>query len=127
MKKSKQEIALQGLSEIVDSLGLDGRVKTAVKVSRLRQGLRHGGVDAYKTIFINAISLNLLIENHLVKTLMKNEKFLDNEGNLSPAISKDLMKLRADTLSYLKMLNSLQSSSKDGKQSNPLAALLNES
>jgi hypothetical protein len=41
---------------------------------------------------------------------------VDTDGNLIPAISKDLLKLRDNTLKYLKMLQSIQS--KSGKKSN---------
>jgi hypothetical protein len=47
---------------------------------------------------------------------MQDGKLVDADGNLIPAISKDLLKLRDNTLKYLKMLQSIQS--KSGKKSN---------
>ena len=129
MKRTQKhnEIDLAGLSEIVNDLGIDGRTKTAIKINRIKQGLKHGGSKAFIEIFSNNIALNLLIENELIKQLMQEQKFIDSEGNLTPAISKDLMKLRSDTLAYLKLLQSVQNNKGEKSNNNPLANLLNES
>lgn len=125
-KPKDNEIDLAGLSEIVNDLGIDGRTKTAIKVNKIKQGLKHGGTKAFIEIFANNISLNLLIENELIKQIMQEQKFIDSEGNLTPAISKDLMKLRSDTLAYMKLLQSVQSNKGEKSNSNPLADLLND-
>jgi hypothetical protein len=129
MKRTQKDndIDLQGLSEIINDIGIDGRLKPAIKIANLRRGLKHGGNKAFIEIFANNIALNLLIENELIKAIMKDEKFLDAEGNLTPAISKDLMKLRSDTLAYMKLLQSVQSNKPGEKSNNPLSDLLNES
>jgi hypothetical protein len=118
---------LANLSEIINDLGIDGRTKPAIKVNRIKRALKNGGSQAFIEIFSNNIALNLLIENELIKQIMQEQKFIDSEGNLSPAISKDLMKLRGDTLSYLKMLQTVQNKTGDKSDNNPLANLLNES
>ncbi len=126
-KKDIEQDDLLNLTEIIGDLGIDHRRKPAIKISRIKAALKNGGSDALSEIFIQNISLNLMIENQLVQELMQKGEFIDSEGNLSPAISKDLMKLRSDTLSYLKMLQSIQGNNKGDKPDNPLANLLNES
>ncbi|MDY0222991.1 MAG: hypothetical protein RBR67_17815 [Desulfobacterium sp.] len=116
---------LGNLTDILNDLGIDGRTKPAIKVTRIKRALKTGGAKAFIEIFTANIALNLMIENELVKELMQKGEFIDDEGNLSPAISKDLLKLRNDTLSYLKMLQSVQNKTGETSNTNPLADLLN--
>ena len=123
-KKPKQEIFLQDFCDIINDLGIDGRTKKGITLARLKQGLKKGGNDAFVEIFTNIISLNLLLERELTQELLKQGKLVDASGNLNPAVSKDLMKLRDNTLKYLKMLQSVQG--KTGNKDFNIAELLND-
>ena len=94
----------------------DGRSKSAIALKRIRNGLKADDNAALKEILINVVSINLHIEKEMTDQLMQDGKLVDTDGNLIPAISKDLLKLRDNTLKYLKMLQSIQS--KPGKKSN---------
>ena len=93
----------------------DGRSKTAIALKRIRKGLQDEDHAALKEILINVISTNLHIEKQLTDSLMQDSNLVDDEGNLLPAISRDLLKLRDNTLKYLKMLQSVQNKG-NGKQ-----------
>ena len=87
----------------------DGRTKSAIALKRIRQGLKSEGKEALREVLVNVISLNLHVEKQLTDYLLQNSSLVDDSGNLVPAISKDLLKLRQNTLQYLKMLQSLDS------------------
>jgi hypothetical protein len=93
----------------------DGRSKSAIALKRIRNGLKADDNAALKEILVNVVSINLHIEKEMTDQLMQDGKLVDTDGNLIPAISKDLLKLRDNTLKYLKMLQSIQS--KPGKKS----------
>ena len=93
----------------------DGRSKTAIALKRIRKGLQDEDHAALKEILINVISTNLHIEKQLTDKLVQDSNLVDDEGNLLPAISRDLLKLRDNTLKYLKMLQSVQNKG-NGKQ-----------
>ena len=87
----------------------DGRTKSAIALKRIRQGLKSEGKEALREVLVNVVSLNLHLEKQLTDNLLQNSSLVDDSGNLVPAISKDLLKLRQNTLQYLKMLQSLDS------------------
>lgn len=120
----KQQDILQEFENILEYQG-DGRSKDAIKLKRIRQGLKEQGNAAMMELFISVISRNLLIEKKLTDKLLENEQLVTEDGNLNPAISKDLMKLRDNTLKYLKMLQSIKDKGGNSDSFN-IADLLNE-
>ena len=115
------------LSEFEDFLEYKGdkRSKDAIRLKKIREGLKTSGNAAMTELFVSVISHNLLIEKKLTDALVENEQLVTSDGSLNPAISKDLMKLRDNTLKYLKMLQSIKS--KGGNDSNfNIADILNE-
>jgi hypothetical protein len=51
---------------------------------------------------------------------------VDDEGNFLPAISKDLLKLRENTLKYLKMLQSVQNKGTGKQEKSSLWDMIDE-
>ena len=125
-KKPKQDVFLKDFCDIINDLGVDGRTKKGITLARLKRGLKKGGNQTFIEIFTNIISLNLLLERELTQELLKQGKLVDPKGNLNPAVSKDLMKLRENTLKYLKMLQSVQGKGGKNNEGFNLAELLND-
>jgi hypothetical protein len=125
MARTKQEYdVFEEFQEILEYKG-DKRTKDAIKLKKIRQGLKESGNQAMTELFVNVISHNLLIEQKLTDSLLEKDALLDEEGNLNPIVSKDLMKLRDNTLKYLKMLQSIKSKGDSGDSIN-LADFLDE-
>lgn len=104
----------------------DGRTKDAIKLKRIKEGLQTNGNQAMMELFCNVISHNLLIEKKMTNQLLADDNLVDDDGNLNPAVSKDLLKLRANTLQYLKMLQKIKSSGGNNNNDINIADLLNE-
>lgn len=104
----------------------DGRTKDAIKLKRIKEGLQTNGNQAMTELFCNVIAHNLLIEKKMTNQLLADDNLVDNDGNLNPAVSKDLLKLRANTLQYLKMLQKIKSSGGGNNDDFNIADLLDE-
>jgi len=115
------------LSEFEDFLEFKGdkRSKDAIRLKKIREGLKTSGNAAMTELFVSVISHNLLVEKKLTDTLVENEQLVTEDGSLNPAISKDLMKLRDNTLKYLKMLQSIKSKGGNSESFN-IADFINE-
>ena len=93
----------------------DKRTSSSIALKRIRTALQQEDSAAIKEILVNVVSINLHIEKKLTDKLIQDGDLVDDDGNLLPAISKDLLKLRENTLKYLKMLQSVQNKG-EGKQ-----------
>jgi hypothetical protein len=95
-------------------------------LKRIKEGLQTNGNQAMTELFCNVIAHNLLIEKKMTNQLLADDNLVDNDGNLNPAVSKDLLKLRANTLQYLKMLQKIKSSGGGNNDDFNIADLLDE-
>ncbi len=116
-KKDSEYDTLEQFRKYVSADLSDKRTKAAISLKRIRQGLQNNDNAALQEILINVISINLHVEKRMTDQLMQDNALTDDEGNLLPAISKDLLKLRDNTLKYLKMLQSMQNKNNTSKDS----------
>lgn len=116
-KKDSEYDTLEQFRKYVSADLSDKRTKAAISLKRIRQGLQNNDNAALQEILINVISINLHVEKRMTDQLMQDNALTDDEGNLLPAISKDLLKLRENTLKYLKMLQSMQNKNNTSKDS----------
>lgn len=116
-KKDSDYDTLEQFRKYVSADLSDGRTKSAIALKRIRKGLQDNDNAALSEILINVISINLHIEKRMTDQLMQDNALTDDEGNLLPAISRDLLKLRDSTLKYLKMLQSMQNKGKNADKS----------
>jgi hypothetical protein len=104
----------------------DKRTSSAIALKRIRTALQQEDNSAIKEILINVISINLHLEKTLTDKLIQESNLVDDEGNLLPAISKDLLKLRENTLKYLKMLQSVQNKGTGKQEKSSLWDMIDE-
>ena len=122
---SEDNETLKQFADYVSADIKDGRTSSAIALKRIRRGLKQEGQQALKEVLVNVVSLNLHIEKRLSDSLLESNSLVDEQGNLVPAISKDLLKLRQNTLQYLKMLQAMEGKSK-GNQETGIAELIDD-
>ena len=119
-KGRRQEEMVNDLEEfqkIINEIPIDGRKSDGILLKRLRNGLQQGGNEAIKTAITHSVAMNLLAEKKIIDQLLTDGRLVTEEGTLVDAIKKDLLKIRDNTLKYLRILEKLDKAPKQKNES----------
>ena len=124
LKFRKHPVRWDSFDGIIADLGIDERTTDGVLLKRIRKALKDNSAESFIVVFSNVIALNLLIERELTRKLIEKGSLVNDDGSLNPKFSKDLLKLRGDTLKYMKLLQSMQAQSPNSEVD--ISSLLND-